>query len=132
MPNGYGTIGRGPHGSASVLAHRASWLIHFGAIPEGMFVCHECDIVRCVNPAHLWLGSHIDNMADMKRKGREAHNTGMFAGEKCYKAKLTWDEVRQIRSEYIPYKMSAPKLAFRYGVVHSVIFDIINNKIWKE
>ena len=135
MSNGYGSVAKGSSRrkeSRTILAHRASWIVHFGPIPEGMFVCHECDIGRCVNPAHLWLGNHQQNMDDMMRKGREAHNIGMFSGERSYKAKLTWDQVIEIRRDYIPYKMSAPMLAKRYGVVQSVISSIIHYKTWKQ
>lgn len=66
---GYGQIGSGGR-KQPLLAHRASWQIHFGQIPDGMQVCHKCDVKLCVNPDHLFLGSQIDNMQDMIRKGR--------------------------------------------------------------
>lgn len=53
----------------AVLAHRVSWELHFGPIPDGMEVLHECDIKQCVNPEHLFLGTQKDNMADAGKKG---------------------------------------------------------------
>lgn len=64
---GYGKIGLE---KGNGLAHRIAWALFVGPIPEGMFVCHRCDVPWCVNPAHLFLGTHQDNVDDMVAKGR--------------------------------------------------------------
>lgn len=67
---GYGVINLGrPAGIES--AHRVSWVIHYGKIPTGYFVCHTCDVRPCVRPDHLFLGTSRDNIYDMIRKGRD-------------------------------------------------------------
>jgi hypothetical protein len=68
--NGYGLIGRGGRGSGSILAHRLSWEIHHGPIPEGLQALHGCNNKRCVKPEHLYLGTHEDNMRDLKWDAR--------------------------------------------------------------
>jgi len=89
-------------------AHRASWEIHNGPVPEGQQVLHKCDNPACVNPDHLFLGTNDDNVADRVAKGRSAR----LAGEKNPRAKLTADQVTVIRSSSAP--LSA--LAKEYGV----------------
>lgn len=76
-----------------VYAHRASWEIYRGAIPAGLDVLHHCDVPSCVNPAHLFLGSHQENMRDMVQKGRSAR------GEKSVNTTLKESDVIAIRTD---------------------------------
>jgi len=77
----------------TVAAHRLAWIFSHGPIPPGLYVCHSCDNPPCVEPSHLWLGTNTDNMQDMVSKGREIRTFG----EKNPSARLTDEEVRQIR-----------------------------------
>lgn len=123
----------------SYRAHRASWEIHHGPIPEGMCVLHKCDNPSCVNPDHLFLGTQQDNMKDMRRKGRGYDISKCLVkakgippikrGESNGSAKITDRVVHEIRSRYKEIK-SQRKLSVIYGVARSQIQRIVNNKAW--
>lgn len=114
----------------SVLAHRVSWEIHNGPIPDGMDVLHKCDRPYCVNPDHLFLGTHLDNMADMRRKNRTGPRAKHInVGETHPRAKLTEDDVRRIRDLY-KIGLSQHKIAEKFGVNQGTVSQILSGKIW--
>lgn len=127
--HGYGVLGRGGHQAGMVGAHRVSWEIHYGAIPKGMVVCHRCDVPACVRPDHLFLGTQADNMADAWEKGRRG--TPSTKGERNGRAKLTWNEVRQIRTRWNAGNTQT-ELARIYGVPQTQISRIVRNLSWRE
>lgn len=118
---GYGRL---HHEGEMRKAHRISYEYHVGPIPSGMLVCHKCDIPACVNPDHLFLGTQNDNVADKIKKGRGRAAKGEDSG----RAKLTWPDVREIRT--LP--MTQKELSKRFGVSPSVISNIRQNKYWIE
>jgi hypothetical protein len=117
----YGVL-RGPK-RTRLYAHRLSYEIHNGPIPEGLCILHSCDNPLCVNPAHLRVGTMADNMKDCVKRGRRPR------GEKCSYAKLTQSSVDLIRRQArngIPQKT----LATQFGVSKSLICQIVNRKVW--
>ena len=121
---GYGRFGVG---STVQAAHRISWELTNGPIPRGMHVLHDCpggDNPACCNPAHLRIGTHIDNMADMSAKGRRAPIL-VRRGELHGQAKLTDAQVAEIRRRYAAGGISQPNLAKEFGVSQSHICRLV-------
>lgn len=112
----------------AVLVHRASWEHHFGAIPEGLFVCHRCDTPACCNPDHLFLGTPKENHADMVRKGRATRPTPM-PGTSNANALLTEGDIGPICAAYLAGE-SSPQIAARYGVNPKTIGKILTGASW--
>lgn len=119
--SGYGHF----HFAGEQRAHRVSYILSFGQIPDGMFVLHACDNRRCVRPDHLFLGNHTDNMKDAKRKGRLVPPPKVF-GERHHLAKLSDENVAFIRANYKPRDpvYGATALSRRFNVSPSLIFAI--------
>ncbi len=118
---GYGRFRVSP---SMELAHRVSWEVFKGPIPDGMNVCHDCDTPACVNPDHLFLGTQADNLADMTRKGRRRGGGG--AGIKNGRAKLTERDVLDIRLS----EETCVALGRRYGVNHVAISRVRRRESW--
>src|SRR4051812_23662143 len=76
-------------------SHRVAWTLTHGAIPKGIFVLHKCDVRRCVNPHHLFLGTALDNARDRDQKGRA--KVPSRTGHRNGRAKLTEEDIRTIR-----------------------------------
>ena len=150
------STGYGQHGNYR--AHRYSWNLYYGEIPVGVFVLHRCDNPACVNPKHLFLGTHQDNMDDMIEKGRDnkaagnlhwtrvkpesvARGSGHYSnvtpekvlrGESQGMAKLTEIEVESIRSLYKTKKISVRDLSVMFNVSYMTIYRVIKRISWRH
>lgn len=134
---GYGSLGvRGRRGKR---AHRLSWILHYGPIPEGQCVLHRCDNPSCVRPDHLFLGTQIDNIRDMNAKGRR-RGPITLRGERNNFAVLTEAQVVEIRRRYWEARgtrMRAPanfirQLVKEYGVTRYALWLVIKRINWKH
>lgn len=116
--DGYGV---GTFLKKKVAAHRISYILHEGGIPKGQFVLHTCNNPSCVNPLHLYLGTQKDNIQDQIKSGTNS-------GINKVTAKLTWKDVFYIRESNKHYR----ELANELGVSHYCVWDVIQNRSWKN
>ena len=113
------------------LAHRLAWEIVYGPIPVKMCVLHMCDNKLCVNPEHLFLGTHGDNTHDMMIKGRRRSGPPL-CGEANPNVKLSRKQVLEIREIYKTGDMDQYELAEHFHVSQSLIWAITSRKLWRD
>jgi DNA-binding Xre family transcriptional regulator len=110
----------------SRIAHRVAWVFFRGEIPPGVLVCHTCDVPACVNPEHLFLGTHTDNARDREEKGRS------MLGEKIHSARLSAEQVSRIKAMLAEGRMYMSELARAFGVTPSTISSIAKGVTWRH
>lgn len=101
------------------LTHRLSYALHNGDLPDGLVVRHSCDNPPCVNPRHLLIGTHAENMQDMAVRQRAA-------------SPLTVGDVAAIRAAYAAGGVSMSALGRQYGIAPASVHQIIHRKTWKH
>jgi len=154
LVDGYGTLG---YESRRYFAHRLSYTLAHGPIPDGLCVCHNCpggDNPRCVNPDHLFLGTRADNNHDAARKGQmqrgdahflRRHPERKLTGERHFsfrhpewvargsgttQAKVTEDQVREMRALYAAGGITQKALSARYGITSGALRHMIARRTW--
>lgn len=105
-------------------AHRLSWEINVGPIPDGLHALHHCDTPRCVNPRHLYLGTPLENARDRTARGR----LSAAPGERNGRAKLTDAQVAEIRARYAAGGITQIALAHEYGVIQPHISRLVRGE----
>tara|TARA_R110000803_G_scaffold197399_2_gene260925 strand:- start:153 stop:638 length:486 start_codon:yes stop_codon:yes gene_type:complete len=130
---GYGIVGTGARGQPNDRAHRITYRHFVGDIPNGMFVCHECDVPSCCNPSHLFLGTNQDNVNDMIRKGRNSKppRNPHIVGSAHPLSKLTEEQAVLIRHMYSSGSLQKD-IAKQFGVAHQTISKVVRNKRYKN
>ena len=124
---GYGIV-QTSNPRRTTTAHRVSYELAHGPIPAGMAVCHRCDNPPCVNPDHLFLGTQAENLRDMYAKGRGSKQ----CGEEASAAKLTEDDVREIRRAHAAKEDTMVAIGARFGVTGMAVSGIVRRKNWRH
>lgn len=122
---GYGVISIK---NKSVQTHRVSYELRVGSIPEGMCVLHRCDVRRCINPEHLFLGTLGDNNTDRKQKGRNTDRRG----ERNPQAKADTEKIRKLREAHATRRYSQRQLAKMFGLCQQQVSVIVRGKAWSH
>lgn len=122
--SGYGRIGID---YKTVRAHRVSYELFKGPIPDGMYVLHSCDDPGCVNPDHLHLGTAYENRQEMLSRNR----SNFAYGEKHGRAKLSEDQVKEIKKK-AKAGQSKPSIAAEYAICKEMVYNIIRGTNWKH
>lgn len=139
----------------SLRAPRVLWELTNGPIPDGQYICHHCDNPNCVRPDHLFLGSHEDNMRDMREKGRAAtgdrngksvhpesilrgdahpnrqHPEKLAHGERHHMAKMTAEKVRAMRQLHAE-GVSTAELVRMFGIAKPTVHQILAGRTWRH
>lgn len=126
---GYGQVvvgSRTNNSRKTLMAHRYSWEVFRGPIPAGLNVCHRCDNAACVNPRHLFIGTHQDNIDDRTAKGRNR----LFTGERNGHSVLTAPKVGQIKALLRRGQLSQVEIARQFDVARQTVNDINTGKCW--
>lgn len=111
-------------------AHRVSYTLFRGEIPEGMHACHKCDVRLCVNPDHIFIGTRSDNMRDCVAKGRLSHNSPRGILNKRAARKLSDEQILEVFSLINQNSLSNQAIARRFGMCPEAIRKIRIGRAW--